>query len=349
MEALELLLRDTNDTDLTVFAREMDTPAKYALTREILPERSVQGVRFRTTSAKRRVNAAKFRAYDAPTAMAKRQAERVVNEGMLPALGQTLAVSEMDQILLDVGHGSDTQRYIDLLYSDVERHVESIQTAQEIAAGQILATGSVNLPGIGLDIDWNVPDANMPTAAILWDDPDATPLSDERAWIDFLIDSGAPAPKEVVTSRRARSMLASNAEYRMAYYGSNSTSVPSTTLSPTEVDAVRARFGLPPIRIYDVQVWNDDTYQRVLPDNKWILIPDVPASEWGETQYGQTRESAKFTSGTNPALTREQAPGIVVVSKVEDDPVQIYTRGAAIGMPVLYVPDIHVSATVLGV
>jgi len=348
MEALELLLRDTNDTDLTVYARQLTTPANYALTREILPARQIQGVRFRTTSAKRRVNAAKFRAYDAPTALAKRQAERVVNEGMLPALGQTLPISEMDQILLDVGRGADTQAYIDLLYSDVDRHVESIQTAQELAAGQLLANGTVTLPGLGLDVNWNVPSANTPTAAVLWDQPNATPLSDERAWIDYLIDSGAPAPREVLTSRRARSMLAANAEYQVAFYGQNAANNPGTTLSPLEVDAVRARFGLPPIRIYDVQVWNDDVYQRVIPDNKWILIPDVPASEWAETQYGVTREAAKFTSGTNPALTREEAPGIVVVTKVEDDPVQIYTRGAAIGMPVLYVPDIHISATVLG-
>jgi hypothetical protein len=348
MEALELLLRDTNDTDLTVYARQLDTPANYALTQQIIPEQRIQGVRFRTTSAKRRVNAAKFRAYDAPTALAKRQAERVVNEGMLPALGQTLPISEMDQILLDVGHGKDTQEYIDLLYSDVDRHVESIQTAQELAAGQLLANGTVNLPGLGLDVNWNVPSANMPTASVLWDQPTATPLSDERAWIDYLIDSGAPAPREVLTSRRARSMLASNAEYQIAFYGQNASNNPGTTLSPPEVDSVRARFGLPPIRIYDVQVWNDDTYQRVIPDTKWILIPDVPASEWAETQYGQTREAAKFTSGTNPALTREEAPGIVVVTKVDDDPVQIYSRGAAVGMPVLYVPDIHISATVLG-
>jgi hypothetical protein len=348
MEALELLLRDTNAADLTVFARQMDTPANYRLTREVLPETQIQGVKFRTTSAKRRVNAAKFRAYDAPTAMAKRQAERVVNEGMLPALGQTLAVSEMDQILLDVGRGADTQAYIDLLYSDVERHVESIQTAQELAAGQLLATGSVTLPGLGLDVNWNVPALNMPTAAVLWDQPTATPLSDERAWIDYLIDSGAPAPREVVTSRRARSMLAANAEYQIAFYGQNAANNPGTTLSPLEVDAVRARYGLPPIVIYDVQVWNDDVYQRVIPDNKWIMIPDVPASEWAQTQFGVTREAAQFTSGTNPALTREEAPGIVVVTHVDDNPVQIYTRGAAIGMPVLYVPDIHISATVLG-
>ncbi|MEU6925451.1 major capsid protein [Streptomyces sp. NPDC046631] len=348
MEALELLLRDTNDTDLTVFARAMDTPANYRLTQEVLPEKQIQGVRFRTTSAKRRVNAAKFRAYDAPTAMAKRQAERVVNEGMLPALGQTLAVSEMDQILLDVGHGKDTQEYIDLLYSDVERHVESIKTAQELAAGQLLAYGSVNLPGLGLDVDWNVPSANMPSAAVLWDDPDATPLTDERAWIDFLVDDGAPAPREVITSRRARALLASNAEYRAAYYGSSTIGAPTATLAPNEVDTVRARYGLPPIVTYDVQVWNDDQYVRVLPDNKWIMVPSIPASEWAQTQYGVTRESMKFTSGTNPALTREEAPGIVVVTKVDDNPVQIYTRGAAIGMPVLYVPDIHISATVLG-
>ncbi|WP_030186201.1 major capsid protein, partial [Streptomyces capuensis] len=277
-----------------------------------------------------------------------RQAERVVNEGMLPALGQTLAVSEMDQILLDVGHGQDTQNYIDLLYSDVERHVESIKTAQELAAGQLLATGTVSLPGLGLDVNWNVPAENMPTAAVMWDQPTATPLSDERAWIDYLVDSGAPAPRQVITSRRARSLLAANKEYRTAFYGSNTDNTPSATLAPNEVNAVRARYDLPPIVTYDVQVWNDDVYQRVLPDTKWIMIPDVPASEWAQTQYGVTRESAKFTSGTNPALTREEAPGIVVVTHVDDNPVQIYTRGAAIGMPVLYVPDIHISATVLG-
>ncbi|MET8746292.1 major capsid protein [Streptomyces sp. NPDC004728] len=348
MEALELLLRDTSATDLTVYSRQIDTPANYLLTRQILPETRIQGVKFRTTSAKRRVNAAKFRAYDAPTALAKRQAERVVNEGMLPALGQTLPVSEMDQILMDVDHGSDTDRYIELLYNDVDRHVESIKTAQEIAAGQILATGSVNLPGIGLDVNWNVPAANMPTASVLWDDPDATPLSDERAWIDYLLDSGAPAPKQVITSRRARALLAANAEYRAAYYGSYSTATtPTATLAPNEINTVRARYDLPPIVTYDVQVWNDDVYQRVLPDNKWILIPDVPAAEWAQTQYGTTRESRAFTSGTNPALTREEAPGIVVVTDVKDNPVQIYTRGAAVGMPVLYVPDIHISATVL--
>jgi len=348
MEALELLLQDTSATDLTVFARQLDTPAKYRLTREILPPHPIQGIRFKAESMKRRVNAAKFRAYDAPTAMAQRQAERVVNEGMLPALGQTLAVTEMDQILLDVGAGQDTARYVDLLYSDVERHVESIQTSQELAGGQLLANGTVNLPGIGLDVNWNVPSANMPTAAVKWDQESATPLTDERAWIDYLVDSGAPTPKMVITSRRARSLLAANAEYRGAFYGSYSTgTTPTATLAPNEVDAVRARYNLPPIVEYDVQVWNDDVYQRVIPDTKWIMVPDVSASEWAETQYGVTREAAQFTSGTNPALTREEAPGIVVVTKVEDDPVQIYTRGAAVGMPVLYVPDIHISATVL--
>lgn len=349
MDALELLLQDTSAEDLTVFARQLNTPADYALTREILPARNIQGVRFRSTSNRRRVNAAKWRAYDAPTAMAKRQAERVVNEGMLPPLGQTLAVSEMDEILLNVGHGQDTAAYIDLLYGDVERHVEAIQTAQELAAGRVLASGVNTLPGLGLDVDWNVPSANKPTAGVLWDDPDdATPITDELAWIAFLVNGGAPRPKEVVTSLRALSVLASNSQYRAAFYGSYSTdTTPTATLAPNEVNAVRARYNLPPIRTYDVQVWDDDQYVRVLPDNKWIMIPNVPASEWGETQYGITRESAQFTSGTNPALTREEAPGIVVVTHTDDNPVQIYTRGAAIGMPVLYVPDIHISATVL--
>lgn len=51
--------------------------------------------------------------------------------------------------------------------------------------------------------------------------------------------------------------------------------------------------------------------------------------------------------GTNPQIEREDAPGIVITRDVEDDPVQIWTKGAAAAMPVLYSPDCHIAATVL--
>ncbi len=98
---LDTLLRGVDAADLNAFARTMTTPADYELTRTVMPERRLNSVKFRIRSSKRRVNAAKFRAYDAQTAVARRQAERIITEGMLPPLGQKLVGGELEQILLD--------------------------------------------------------------------------------------------------------------------------------------------------------------------------------------------------------------------------------------------------------
>lgn len=346
---LDLLLRELDATEINAFVRELTTPADYLLTQQIVPERNINNIKFRTSSSKRRVNAAKFRVYDAPTAVATRHASRVVNEGLLPPLGQTLPISEMETILFNISHGQDTAEFVEKLYDDVERHFEAIKTAQEIAVGKMLATGVVDLPGNGLDVDWNVPSANMPTAAIPWSEANATPLTDELMWLDHLRDSGAPVPSKVITSRRARSFLAANQEYRASYYNTPiGGTTPTAMLAPDQVEAVRARYNLPPIVEYDAQVYDDEgNYVRVLPDNLWVMVPGIAPGQWAETQYGLTAEAIQLSSGSNPALTAEQAPGIVVVTKVEDNPIQVYTRGAAVGMPVLYVPDIHITATVL--
>lgn len=346
---LDLLLRELDAAEINAFVRELTTPADYLLTQQIVPERNINNIKFRTSSSKRRVNAAKFRVYDAPTAVATRHASRVVNEGLLPPLGQTLPISEMETILFNISHGQDTAQFVEKLYDDIERHFESIKTAQEIAVGKLLSTGVVDLPGNGLDVDWNVPSANRPTAAIPWSEANATPLTDELMWLDHLRDSGAPVPSRVITSRRARSFLAANQEYRASYYNTPiGGTTPTAMLAPDQVEAVRARYSLPPIVEYDAQVYDDEgTYTRVLPDNLWVMVPGIAPTQWAETQYGLTAEGIQLSSGSNPALTAEQAPGIVIVTKVEDNPVQVYTRGAAVGMPVLYVPDIHISATVL--
>ncbi|MGV9884658.1 major capsid protein [Streptomyces sp. NPDC003006] len=76
-----------------------------------------------------------------------------------------------------------------------------------------------------------------------------------------------------------------------------------------------------------------------------MLPPD--RAKWGQPQYGTTTESLALSRGTNPQIEREYAPGIIITRDVEDDPVQIRTKGAAAAMPVLYSPDCHITATVL--
>ncbi|TXS68946.1 major capsid protein [Streptomyces sp. sk2.1] len=347
---LETLLRDIDATEINAFARAVQTPADYALTLSVMPEKTINSVKFRIKSTSRRVNAAKYRAWDAQTAVATREAKRIVTEGMLPPLGQKYLVGELEQILLDTSRGADASELVELLYQDVAAHVQSIKSRLELAVGDLLTDGKFTLSGengLTVEYDAGVPSANMPTAATAWTDPTADALKDEMAWIETLRASGAPLPSRVVTSYKARALLAANNAYRAAFYGSVSPSTtPTAVLAPNEVDVVRARYGLPPISVYDVQIPLDDgTMKRPLPEDRWLMLPPNPQT-WGETQYGVTAESLVLSSGGNPAIEREEAPGIVVTHGYKDDPVQVWTKGAAVAMPVLYVPDIHITAKV---
>ncbi|MEU6016976.1 major capsid protein [Streptomyces sp. NPDC047515] len=344
---LDRLLRNVTPEDINAYISGLPVPNTYALTQSVIPERKIYGPKFRIESNKRRINAAKFRAFETPHALAKRQAERVVNEGMLPPVGQTLEMGELSLILFQARRGADDQEFIDALYDDLERHFTSIKIAMEIAAGELLSTGVVNLPGVGLDVDWNVPDENKPVAATPWDQDGATPLTDEMAWIRYLKSVGAPKPARVITSERAASVLASNLEYRTAFWNSSSPgTTPSTTLSPPDVNAVRARWNLPPIEIYDEQVWSDDQYIRTTPESLWAMVPPNP-EQWAQTQYGVTAEQDNLDEGENPGIAAAREPGIYVSMETKANPPSVSTTANAIAMPVLYVPNFHISATVL--
>jgi hypothetical protein len=347
---LDTLLRDIDATEINAFARAVQTPADYALTLSVMPEKTINSVKFRIKSTSRRVNAAKYRAWDAATAVATRQATKIVTEGMLPPLGQKYLVGELEQILLDTARGADSSELVELVYQDVAAHVQSIKSRLELAVGDLLTDGKFTLSGengLTVEYDAGVPSANMPTASVAWTDPTADALKDEMNWIEVLRASGAPMPARVITSYKARSLLAANNAYRAAFYNSVSPSAtPTAVLAPDQINTVRARYNLPPIEVYDVQIPKDDgTMARPIPDNKWIMVPPN-VQQWGETQYGVTAESLVLSSGGNPAIEREEAPGIVVTHGYTDDPVTVWTKGAAVAMPVLYVPDIHISASV---
>lgn len=349
-DMLELLLKDLTPTDINAFVRAIPGPEEYELTRSVLPEIALNTVKWRVKRTNRRVPAAKYRAWDATTPVASREITMIETEGKLPPLGQKYLVGEMEQILLDADRGANSDDLVQAVYDDIASHVLSVKSRLELAAGDLLADGKFTLAGEnGLHIEYNaqVPAAHMPTASVPWTNPDADALADEMRWLQVLRDARAPLPARIVTSFKAKSLLAGNKSYRAAFYGALlGSQIPTAVLAPNEVDAVRARYGLPPIVVYDVQIPLDDgSNPTVLPENLWLMVPPN-VRQWGETQYGITAESLVLSRGTNPAIERQDAPGIVVTSGYTDDPVTVWTKVAAAAMPVLYVPDIHIAARV---
>lgn len=349
-DMLELLLRDINPTVINAFVRQIQTPADYLLTQSVFPERTVNSVKWKTRGIKRRVAAASYRAWNAQVKVADREIQRYETEGQLLPLGQKYTIDELQVILEAVSRGMDGEDLKDSIWDDTAAHVLSVKHRLELAAGDLLVDGKFTLVGengLTLEANHNVPANNMPTASTAWTNPAADMLADEMAWIEYLRSTGAPLPARALTSYKTRSLAMANDSYRAAYYRSVAPSAtPTAVLSPEAVNVVRAQYNLPPIEAYDVTIPLDDgTSKRPLPENMFFLLPP-DARQMGETQYGLTAEGIKLSFGGNPSITKEEAPGIIVTSGYEDDPVEVWTKGSAAAMPIMYTPDIHIAATV---
>ncbi|MEV0257741.1 major capsid protein [Streptomyces sp. NPDC050732] len=346
------LIKNVAARDLTTFARAIPSQADHLFTKDggIIPTLEQDEVKWRVKDNGRYVNVAKYRAFDASVPFASREAWQTTREGMLPPLGQKLLVGEQEQILLEASRGADEDRLIELLYDDTERHVEAIRSRVELAWGDVLLDGKFSLVaenGLTTEVDWGVPAGNLPTVPKLWSDPTSDPIRDELGWIQYLDDRGAPFPELVVTSRKAFSFLAANNAYRAAYYGSvNPSNTPTATLTPQQINVVRDNYSLPPITFYKGQVRVDGVQTKVLPEDRWIMLPP-DRTKWGQTIFGVTAEGLALSRGTNPEITKEDRPGIIITRGAQDDPVQIWTKGAAVGMPVLHTPDAHIVAKVI--
>ncbi|MFI8085941.1 major capsid protein [Kitasatospora sp. NPDC086009] len=348
-EMLENLLHGIDATEINAFARAVKTPADYELTNTVMPVRTINSVKWKTRRTSRRVLPAKYRAFDAAAPIAAREITRIETEGQLPPLGQKYIVSELETILLNTSRGMDEGDLVDEIYQDAAAHVLAIKSRAEIAAGDLLNDGKFTLTGengITVEVDFQVPAANMPVAQVPWTDPTANMLRDEMAWKEYLRSIGAPLPDRVLTSYKAAALMAGNDSYRAAYYNVAGSMLPTAMLAPDQVNVVRARYNLPPITIYDLQLPSEaGGNARVLPENLFCMLPPNPR-EWAETQYGVTAEALVLSSGSNPAILKEEAPGIVITHGFTDDPPTVYTKASAVAMPVMYVPDIHISARV---
>jgi hypothetical protein len=286
------------------------------------------------------VEAGEFRSYDAESPIGSRPGVARIS-GELPPLSRKIRQGEWDRLRQRKLDGAIRQA----LLNDALTLTRALSARMELARADALVNGSVTINENGLSnfvVDFGRKSQHSVTAATLWSNGASTPLTDLMAWRDTYVATNGTEPGVIVTSRRVLSNLMQNPAMRnLVFPGANQ---PSLVTQQAVRDALTA-FGLPPIETYDAQVSVNKTGQRVIADNKLLMLPAVSGdSQLGKTMWGTTAESMESEFGLTGTGNE---PGLVAGVYSSPDPVSLWTKAAAIGLPILANPDLSFVATVL--
>ncbi|WP_409186485.1 major capsid protein [Amycolatopsis sp. VS8301801F10] len=305
-----------------------------------LPNNIVDDIDFRAVrGGAGLVEAGEFRSYDTESPIGARQGITRIS-GELPPLSRKIRLGEYDRLRT---RKLDT-RIRDSILNDALTMTRSLSARMELARAAALVNGTVTINENGLanfTVDFGRKGSHTVTAATLWTDPAATPITDLMSWKKTFVASNGEQPGVMVTSDRVLALLMQNGQVRnLVYPGANQ---PAIVTQDALMNVLRA-FGLPPIELYDAQVSVNNTAQRVIADDKVLLLPSPGgSSQLGETQWGTTAESLEPEYGL---AGTENAPGVVGGAYSTKDPVAVWTKAAAIGLPLLINPDLSFVADV---
>lgn len=314
-----------------------------------LPHRQVNDLNFRIEQGTNGglTEAASFRAWDTQPRFGRRDGIKRMS-GALPPIGQQYVLGEYDQLRL---RGADGEPQIrELLLRDAARIARAVDARFELARGQAIVEGKVTMSGedgLSLDIEFSRDPAMTVSAAVAWSDYANADVVDElEAWSQAYSDKNGQAPGAVLTSRKVRRAMLRNAQIQSQLYPSS----PDRRLTPADLNAYLEEFGIPPIVTYEASVINPaGEQQRIIPEDRFVFLPDSGTTDsdegqLGATLWGTTLEAQEPGYGIAPA----DHPGLVVAAfKESKTPVQVFTIGAAIGVPIMANPNLVMVADVL--
>lgn len=327
--------------DLTGYVRA--ALADYAVNRFLLagflPDRPIDDLEYRFVAGGQGLaDAATFRAYDAESPIGSRKGVTRVS-GELPPISRKLRLGEYDRLRQRTDPGAEIQLGLE---NDAARLAQGIAARMELARGDALVNGTITIAenGLSATVDFGRSGSCSVTPATVWTDAtNADPINDLVTWTQAYVDMNGVPPGVLVLSRTIVGYLALAAKIRA--FGSTTLGTP-VRLSNAAIQDVFADFGIPPFTIYDASVNVNGSATRIVPADKVLLLPapvasdDSEGTELGATLWGTTAESLE----PNYGLASEDRPGIVAGIYSEEDPVSIWTKASAIGLPILANPGL---------
>lgn len=307
-----------------------------------LPYRTVNDLDYRTMVGNTGLaDAAVYRTYDAESPIARRPGLTQLR-GELPPMSLKVRLGEYDRLR---NRALANQEIESAIYDDAERLAKNIVARFELARADALLNGTItiNENGVSSVIDYQRPGSHTVTASTLWTGA-ADPLADLMAWRDIYHATNGIDPEAIVTSRRVMNLLLRNQAVRnQVFPGANQPSI----VTQANVNQLLESQGLPPIYTYNATVNISKVATKVIPDNKLLMLPaagdpnDPQSSQLGGTFLGTTAESLEPEYGLE-----EDQPGLVAGVYKDNDPIALWTKVAAIGVPVLANAALSFAATV---
>ncbi len=287
------------------------------------------------------VDAAEFRAWDTPAKMAGRPGTRRISGAIAP-INRMIPMGEEETIRTQALDRGTDDPIINAIYDDAERMIRSVHARIELARGDLIDDGiiTINENGLSFSVDWGRSAAMSPTAAMDWDNPAATILTEILGLLEDYVDTNGVEPAALSLPKWVRSALALNTEFRD--YAANNGTTPSR-LNNRQVDEVVADEGLPPLIWHNEQVRVNGVATKTLSQEKAYFMPQE-GDAFGNTWFGVTAEALKLRS--LGLITREETPGTVAVAFTQEHPVATFTLGAATALPGTPNPDLVMDITI---
>lgn len=300
-------------------------PNQYSLSQTVTLEAGDNGF----------VDAAEYRAYDAETPIGGRGEARRRMTFELPPLGQKRRVSEYDQ-LSRLGEGGEAA-IRDAIGRATVLRAQAVADRVELERGRVLVSGKavINENGFNVDTEFGRDEDMTVSLGTPWSADNADPIEDILEWVGVFVDKNGQAPAYLLTSTKVASALSKHPGF-----------LPKDSIrrraSLDEINALLAEEDLPTLVKYDRLVHIDGVAQRVIPENMLLMLPDE-TSGMGKTYWGTTLESLQ----PNYSLAADDRPGIVAGAYQDDDPIGVWVKASAIGMPALANANMTLAATVL--
>jgi hypothetical protein len=338
---MQLIDEFATPAELTGYARAAlaDRPENAETLDRWLPNDTVNDLSYRFTKGGGGLTeAANFRAYDASSDVAVRPGGARVS-GELPPISRKIPVGEYERIKR---RNVDTQNaeIRDAMLADGVRLARQIEARLELARGEALFSGAVNLNenGVQASVDFGRSASHSVTASTPWSTfATADAYGDLSSWLDVYNTTNGRLPAYTLMSRTAYNWLRRNTGLTKLANTQN----PPTVLTRDGLNTVLGDYDIPPVIIYDAQVNVAGVATRVTPVDKILFLPEF-GDAVGQTLWGVPVEADDPRYG----LAGDEA-GIAVGSYKSEDPQTVWTRAVAIALPVVAAPDLTFQADVL--